>query len=385
MSGFRGTASGANGVLMQNNDFGFGIEAEFLLVESQSCKPLGYETLNFQTLLNLVDGIATADCSRAGFNKKPLHNHITPYLIEGYTLTDANMKPVDLLPKGIEIRTPLTNSFETSTDVLQNLYRRLKSKLTEKDMTAAMLSYHPTEPRIVAPPNYERHDYWQWALTATTTYGPDINISLPKNLEEKVDIERINARVNYYAPAAIALTFAAPIRDGNLWIVDGQIGKSVRTFERSKWAPIFYVHEKPSLRFEFKGFEMSRCLNDYHAMFLIGLALLLDQSLDCVASDQCRVSTLEALAVSGLEDAHVRETAALVLQSAERIARQLNLQRDSLDEFWERLETRRLPSDQIAETFTRTKSIEETLRTLTDFYSESESVSLNAPTLCLAR
>lgn len=384
MSGFRGTASGANGVPMQNTDFGFGIEAEFLLVESQSYKPLGYENLNFQTLLNLVDAIDTADCSREGFNKKPLHNHITPYLIEGYTLTDAHMKPVDLLPKGIEIRTPLTNSFESSTESLQDLYRRLKSKLMENDMDAAMLSYHPTEPRIVAPPNYKRHDYWQWALTATTTYGPDINISLPKELAEKVNIERINARVNFYAPSVIALTFASPLRHGDLWIVDSQIGKSVRTFERSKWAPIFYVHEQPSLRFEFKGFEMSRCLSDYHAMFLIGLALLLDESLHCIASDQSRIEALEMLALTGLDDAHVRETAAQVLESAERIARQFNLERKSLDEFWKRLKTQHLPSDQIAETYTRTQSIEQTLRTLTDFYCVPESLSSNPPTLCLA-
>ncbi|MBS1957427.1 MAG: hypothetical protein JST89_24790 [Cyanobacteria bacterium SZAS-4] len=370
---------------MQNDDFGFGIEVEFLLVESQSFKPLGYNSLDFQALLNLVDAIPTADCSREGFNKKPLHNHITPYLIEGYTLTSAGMKPIDLLPKGIEIRTPLTNSFETSTESVQDLYGRMKSKLMEEHMTAAMLSYHPTEPRIVAPPNYERHDYWQWALTATTTYGPDINISLPKHLEEKVNIERINARVNHYAPAAIALTFASPLRDSQLWVVDGQIGKSVRTFERSKWAPIFYVHEKPSLRFEFKGFEMSRCLDDYQAMFLIGLALLLDDRLEGVASDRSRVSTLETLALSGLESAQVRDTAALVLESAERIARQFNFRRDSLDEFWNRLKTQRLPSDQIAETFTRTKSVEQTLQTLTDFYSISESVALNSPTLCLTK
>lgn len=376
--------------IMQNNDFGFGIEAEFLLVDAQSYKPLGYETLNFQTLLKLVDEIPTSDCSREGFNKKPLHNQISPYLIEGYTLTGPDMKPVDLLPKGIEIRTPLTNSFESSTQSLQDLYRRLKTKLLQENMNAAMISYHPSEPRIVAPPNYERHDYWQWALTATSTYGPDINISLPKHLEEKVNIERINARVNYYAPAVIALTFASPIRDNKLWTVDGQVGKSVRTFERSKWAPIFYVHEKPSLRFEFKGFEMSRCLEDYHAMFLIGLALLLDDSLEGSESDQSRVAALETLAVTGLADAQRSERAVTILESAERIACQFNWQRESLDEFWKRLQTQRTPGDEIAETFAKNKSIEKTLQTLTDFYSMSElvhhndSIQQNAPTLCLA-
>ncbi|RTL44934.1 MAG: hypothetical protein EKK48_06700 [Candidatus Melainabacteria bacterium] len=369
---------------MQANDFGFGIEAEFLIVDNQSYTPLSYRSLNFQTLLALVDSIPTADCSREGFNKKPLHNLISPYLIEGYTLTDAQMKPLSLLPKGVEIRTPLADSFEQSTETLNNLYRRLKTRLIESKLNAAMISYHPTEQRIDAPANYKRHDYWQWALTATTTYGPDINISLPNQLEEEVNIERINARVNYYAPAAIALTLASPIRDGALWSVDGRIGKSVRTFERSKWAPIFYVHEKPSLRFEFKGFEMSNNLNDYHAMFLIGLALLLDDGLTGEESDSNRISELEAIAFDGLATESVREKAAQILESAETIARRFSLNSSSLKTFWNRLKKQHLPADDIADTFRKTGSIEQTLRTLTDFDSRCQSGNNSNKTVCLA-
>lgn len=369
---------------MQTNDFGFGIEAEFLLVDRDSFKPLGYTSLDFKTLLNIVDNIETSDCSSEGFNKKPLHNQISPYLIEGYTLTDSAFKPLDLLPKGIEIRTPLTNSFEKSTESLNDLYGRLKDALHSSNLDATMISYHPTEPRIDAPANYKRHDYWQWALTATTTYGPDINIGLPQHLEQKVNIEQINARVNYYAPAAIALTLASPLRNGNLWKVDNQIGKSIRTFERSKWAPIFYVHEKPSLRFEFKGFEMSNCLDDYHAMFLIGLALLLDESLECTATDETRISELEAIAVTGLADHSVRERAAKVLESAENIARQFSLNTGSLEAFWSRLQKQHLPGDDIAETFIKTQSIEQTLRSLTDFRAHSEPISSGPQTYCLA-
>lgn len=367
---------------MQNKDFGFGIEAEFLLVDNSSYKPFGYRDLDFETLLNIVDDIQTDDFSREGFNKKPLHNQISPYLIEGYTLTDADMKPLRLLPKGIEIRTPMSSTVESSTESLIELYARLKAKLVQSKMNTAMISYHPTEPRIDAPPNYKRHDYWQWALTATTTYGPDINISLPGEMESKVDTDRVNARVNYYAPAAIALTLASPIKEGHLWTVDGSAGKSVRTYERSKWAPIFYVHEKPSLRFEFKGFEMSTNLNDYHAMFLIGLALLLDERLIQTDSDQNRISALEALAVSGVDSEEVRERSKHLLSGAERIAKKFGLDSRSLSEFWHRLEKGQLPSDQIAETFVQTGSVEATLRTLTDFKVNCESANKNNQTTC---
>ncbi|HEY9732759.1 MAG TPA: hypothetical protein V6C89_12650 [Drouetiella sp.] len=369
---------------MQTQNFGFGIEAEFLLVDRESFRPLGYSNLDCQSLLDLVDTIPTDDCSRQGFNKKPLHNEITPYLIEGYTLTDPELKPLKLLPKGIEIRTPLTDSIENCTVSLNDLYSRLKKKLLESNMDAAMISYHPTEARLDAPRNYKCNDYWQWALTATTTYGPDINISLPPHLEETIDLGRIAARVNYYAPSAIALTLASPIREGGLWRIDNRIGKSVRTFERSKWAPIFYVHEKPSLRFEFKGFEMSTRLTDYHAMFLIGLALLLDENLDGTDTDESRITALETIAVTGLENSEVQNRAIKVLESAEKIASQIMIDNTCLSEFWDRLNYKFLPSDKIAESFIQTGSIEETLRTLSNFETCDQTGTNNPRISCCA-
>ncbi|HEY9678140.1 MAG TPA: hypothetical protein V6C76_09020 [Drouetiella sp.] len=352
---------------MTSSDFGFGIEAEFILVDSKTYKPHGYTDLDLQTLLTLVDSIPTNDISRKGFNQKPLHNQASPYLIEGYTLTDSEMNPVDLLPKGIEVRTPLASSLTECTNSLSVLYTRMKERLNVDGMDAAMLSYHPTLPRIDAPANYTRHDYWQWALTATTTYGPDINISVPPDVAAGLDIDRINARINYYSPSVIALTFASPIRENSLWMVDGRVGKSYRTFERSKFAPIFYVHDKPSLRFEFKGFEMSPVLSDYHAMFLISLALLLDNDLDMTASDEERIVELESLALYGVDSPVTQARAAQVLQSAEKIAKKYSLPGSSLISFWDRLKTQQLPSDKIADTFKRTQSVAETLRTRTDF------------------
>ena len=247
-----------------------------------------------------------------------------------------------------------------------------------------MISYHPSLPRLAAPANYKRYDYWQWALTATTTYGPDINISVPAELENAIDVTRINERVNYYGPAAIALTLASPLREESLWMVDGRVGKSYRTFERSKWAPIFYIQKKPSLRFEFKGFEISSCLDDYHAMFLISLALLLDDTLDMTASDEERIVELESIAIYGIEDSVTRGRAEQVLASAEKIADKLHLPKTCLQEFWKRLRTQSIPSDAIAHTFMESNSVEKTLQTLTNFYKRDVSVETELDNaLCL--
>jgi hypothetical protein len=82
---------------MNRNGFCFGIEAEFLLVDANSYQPLWYRNLESRRCarrLTLFQWTMS--------NRKP-----SPYIVEGYHLTDKEMNPIDLLPKGVEIRTPV--------------------------------------------------------------------------------------------------------------------------------------------------------------------------------------------------------------------------------------------------------------------------------------
>lgn len=361
---------------MQSSGFGFGIETEFLMVRKDSFVPLGHKDLNFEFLARLINSIDTSDFSERGFNIKPLHSKPTPYLVEGYYLTDSNMNPVSLLPKGIEIRTPMTNSIDEQLIALQRLFDRLRQRVLKEGFDLAVISHHPTESKFNAAPNYKRHDYWQWALTAATTFGPDINISVPEEYAKGIELSKLAARINYFMPAAVALTLASPITEGGLWNWRNQIGKSIRTYRRSIWAPLFYVHEKPSLRFEFKGFEMSRCIEDYNAFFLLSLAILLDEELKDEAADETRIYDLGNIAIEGLSSPYVCETATRVLEAAERISRKLGISREGLDEFWSRLRSKRLPADELIELFQKEKSVEKTLSHLIGLYSSRQNFVL---------
>ncbi len=358
---------------MQNAGFGFGIETELLLVDRESFKPLWHRELKFEQLFSLIDSIDCSEISENGFNVKPLHTKPTPYLVEGYYLTDEELNPLSLLPKGIEIRTPLSDNFLKSIGELKLLFERLRERALQDGYDLAVLSQHPTESVFEAPPNYKRHDYWQWALTATTTYGPDINISLPAELSAKIDLANLAVKLNYYMPSAIALSLASPILHGALWFERGRYGKSVRTHRRSIWAPIFYVHHKPALRYEFKGFEMARCLEDYEAFFLISLALLLDEKLVEKADDQTRIYDLGFISLFGLESEQTCLIASNVLEAAERTAEKYGFDRKALDQFWNRLETKQLPADQISEIFRSEKDLAATLAKLIGFYASDES------------
>lgn len=346
------------------NQFGFGIETEHLLLDSKTHRPLFHQDLVFERLLQLVDAIPVSDFSTNGFNIKPLHRVANPFLIEGYYLTDQNMKPLTLLPKGIEIRTPIASTIGTTISWLREITERLRTHIASEGWCLATLSHHPIEFNFHAAPNYRRHDYWQWALTAMTTYGPDMNISVPDAMQDDIDRETLGQKINYYLPSVVALSFNSPLVNGSLWQAEGKNGKSFRTFKRSLWAPLYYIHTEPSLRFEFKGFEMANDMNDYQAYFLCGLSMLLDNTLTGRETDEVRLKRLQNLAIHGIESDDDKERAAAVLASAEKIAYWFDFDASSLKTLWNRLERGCRPADCVIETFEKTRSVEETMETL---------------------
>src|SRR5205823_1793713 len=92
-------------MLANRNGFHFGLEAEFLLVDAASFRPLWYHDLKFETLNAALEAIPVDDFRCDDFKIEPPHRKAHPYVVEGYHLPDPDMNPIDLLPKGVEIRT----------------------------------------------------------------------------------------------------------------------------------------------------------------------------------------------------------------------------------------------------------------------------------------
>jgi carboxylate-amine ligase len=226
------------------------------------------------------------------------------------------------------------------------------------------MSHHPTADRFEGPQNKRRHDFWQWAMQAMVTYGPDINVSLPPDLNERLDFSDLHAKVNYYAPALTALSLASPFYLGRLWEIRGRVGKSIRTYRRSVIAPAIELHPEEAGRLEYKTFETSNRLEDFHAFFLLWLELLLDEGLQGRASDQTRIYDLGAVARDGLGAETVRERAAEVLERAPGILAARGFDPGPLEPFRLRLEIGRLPADDLIELFEFEGSIAGVLRRL---------------------
>jgi carboxylate-amine ligase len=351
--------------LENGQGFHFGLESEYLLVDAESFRPLWYRDLSFDPLNEALESIPLGDLPPLdGLDLEPPHKKLMPYAVEGYHVPDPDMNPIDLWPKGIEIRTPVCPSIEACLECLQVLHDRLQAALKRLGYQAVALSHHPTEDSFDAPQNKRRYDFWQWAMQAMRTYGPDVNISLPAHLNARLDVQDLHAKVNYYAPALTAMTLASPFLRGDLWRIRSRVGKSIRGYRRSVIAPAIELHPQEAGRLEFKTFEMTTRLDDFHAYFLFWLELLLDEGLRGRASDQSRIYDLGAVARDGLEVETVCERAAEVLERAPAVLTKCGFNPGPLQPFRRRLETGRLPADDLIDLFAREGSIPSVLRHL---------------------
>lgn len=345
--------------------FHFGLEVEYLLVDAETFRPLWHPDLSFDELNAAFETISVEDMPPLdGLDLEAPHRKLMPFVVEGYHLPAPDLGPRSMLPKGVEIRTPVCPSIDSCLECLEELQVRMQTALGALGYQAVACSQHPIEDAFEAPQNKRRHDFWHWALLAMTTYGPDVNVSLPAALNDRLDVADLHAKVNFYAPALTALTLASPLVRGDLWEIRGRIGKSIRTYRRSVIAPAIELHPEEAGRLEYKTFEATNSLGDLQAYFLLWLELLLDDGLRGRASDQTRIYDLGEVARDGLGTGTVAERAAEVLERAPTILAEWGFDPLPLDRLRARLTTGRLPADGLIERFQRERSIPGILRFL---------------------
>jgi len=352
--------------------FRFGLEAEYMLADAETFRPLWHRDVSFEQINAALESIDLSDLpSLDGLELESPHRKLMPFAVEGYHVPNPDFSPIDLLPKGVEIRTPVCDSVEECLGCLTTLHRRLQAALLEMGCQAVALSHHPTETHFEGPQNKRRYDYWQWAMEVMVTYGPDINVSLPEDRRPRLDLTDLHAKVNYYAPALTALTLASPFRAGGLWKIRGQIGKSGRTYRRSVIAPAIEIHLDEDGRLEFKPLETTDRVEVFHGYFLLWLALLLDDGLKGRASHQTRIYDLGEIARFGVDAEVVRPRAGEVLRRAPKILADEGFDVRPLEIFRERLETGRLPADELIELYQACGSIPGVLRHLSSLKTDA--------------
>lgn len=361
---------------MTRSGFRFGLEGEYLLADAATYRPLWHPDLTFDRLNALLEAIdygpLLEGLTLAGLELDPPHRRIMPYYVEGYGLPDAEVTTlVDVLPKGVEIRTPVCPSLESCLGVYERLYEALQKALAAEGWRALPLSHHPLAWEFRGPQNHRRHDWWQWGMRAMVTYGPDLNISLPEDRRAHFDWDRLQRRINYYAPAMVAFALASPVGRGDLYPVRGRPVLSLRTYRRSLFAPAAAFHPKEQCRLEFKAFDMPTDRREFAGQFLLWWWLVLDEQAPGHAEDQDRVYDLGAVARFGWDAEDAVPRAEAMLDRARRLLTSLDVDPAPLEEIRHRLDARRTPAHAMIEQWHAGPSVPDFLRWL----DESAEVS----------
>ncbi|HXH74739.1 MAG TPA: glutamate-cysteine ligase family protein [Bacteriovoracaceae bacterium] len=333
--------------------FQFGLEAEFMLASSEY-KPLWYKDVSFNTLDSIFESISLEGIPNlAGLSAEPPHKKLMPFIVEGYGIADENFTVHDAYPKGIEIRTPVCGSIKETLSLYEDLYSRVKNALAPHGMIPVAISHHPVESKFSGPQNKRRHDFWLWAMEVMTTYGPDINVSFPPHITKELfsDLEDLNAKVNYYAPAMASISLSSPFLNGKPWKIKGEQGKSYRTYKRSVIAPAIELHPDENFRIEFKVFEMTRKVEDFEAYFLLVLSLFLDKGLLGRSTAQERIYDSGAVARFGIAAEGMKDRFVELYTRAPEVLLNYGFDPSPLKKLVNRIEKNETPSDEMLSIF----------------------------------
>lgn len=347
------------------NDFRFGLEAEFMLADANDFRPLWYKDVTFKTLDTIFQDISLEGLpSLDGLAAEPPHKKLMPFIVEGYGIPDHEMNINDAYPKGIEIRTPVCTSLSEVQSVYETLYRRVKTALKPHSMVPIAISHHPIESKFSGPQNKRRHDFWLWAMEVMTTYGPDINVSFPKDITAKLfsDLDDLNAKVNYYAPAMAAISLASPFYQGKPWMHKEQPGKSYRTFKRSIVAPAIELHPDENFRIEFKVFEMTKNVSDFEQYFLLVLSLFLDEGLKGRAGNQERIYDSGNVARFGLHAEGMKYRMTELYERAFDVLPKFGFDPSPLKPMGQKIEANRSPANEMLELYEKSRSLNDVMK-----------------------
>lgn len=349
-------------------EFRFGLESEYLVVKKEDFSPLWHHDLTFEVLNGIFESISLDGIpSCEGLDLEPPQTKLMPFVVEGYHLPDMDFHAKEILPKGVEIRTPVCKSLEEVLQVHTILFTRLRQAMNENGYDLVCLSHHPIHSKFSGPQNKRRHDYWQWSMEVMTTFGPDINVSLSDKLAAMISEEDLESKINYYGPALSALSVASPFVDGNPWALRDGFGKSFRMHKRSYIAPPIEFHPTEKNRYEFKVFDMPNSIEEIEAQFLSFLALVLDEGLQGRASKQTRIYDLGQVARHGIQAEDMKARATELLERAPAVLKEWGYDAKALEVFKKRILTGRTPADDMIELYQKTNSLTEVLKARSQF------------------
>jgi hypothetical protein len=279
--------------------FSFGIEHEVAFLNKEG-KFADFTCTKFADFQQIVEKLPTYPNDYLQLRVGDAGIRTKRWYIEGFERFADSDEVIDCISKGIEIRTTIHSSIQSTIQELAESFNLLSKVAAEFGFSPILTSFNPYKINFQPEPPLNEYEIQQLQaypdeLTANiymVSYGPDLNISVADlSIERAIDIGK---KLTYYSPYIVPFSYSSPFYQGSLWE-----GLSVRTFIRTgkRSAALVFVPEEeqlirsmPSLtkiarlpaevgRIEFKAFDSCDNFFLYASLLALLKGLVLDESL----------------------------------------------------------------------------------------------------------
>lgn len=361
-------------------EFSFGIEHEVAFLNKED-KFADFSRTTFDDFNQIIENLPYYPQDYPQLRVGDAGIKVKRWYIEGFERFEDSEKPIDCVPKGIEIRTTIHSSIQDALSELTASFHQLADMANSFGFTPVLLSFNPFHTVFEPDPPLNVYEVErrqsspekQTAHIPMLTYGPDLSFSV-KGLttEQVIDVGK---KLTYYSPFVVPFSFSSPFYGGNLWN-----GLSVRTFVRTGVRPaaMVFIDEpekllksSPSLtkkarlpaevgRIEFKAFDSCDDFSLYGGLLALLKGLVIDLSLPgrAVVPD---AAMHQVSAQEGFENKQVFLKAKKIVDAA-KIALDSDPDCEMLAPIEVLLEERRTPAHRLKEVFNDKLSIEKTLK-----------------------
>jgi gamma-glutamyl:cysteine ligase YbdK (ATP-grasp superfamily) len=367
-------------------EFSFGIEHEVAFLNEED-KFADFSRTTFDDFNQIIEKLPYYPRDYPQLRIGDAGIKVKRWYIEGFERFKDSEKPIDCVPKGIEIRTTIHSSIKGTVTELSESFRLLTEMAHSFAFTPVLLSFNPFytvfEPdpplNIYEVKRRQASPEKQTAHIPMLTYGPDLSLSVRGlTTEQVIDVGK---KLTHYSPFIVPFSYSSPFYGGTLWN-----GLSVRTFVRTGARPAAMVfidepekllQSRPSLtkkarlpaevgRIEFKAFDSCGDFSLYGGLLALLKGLVLDSSLPgrAVIPD---AAMHQVSAQEGFENNQILLGAKEIVRAVKTALSQ-DPDRELLTPIDKLLKERRTPAHKLIEIFNNERTIEKTLRkTYTDF------------------
>jgi hypothetical protein len=315
----------------------FGIEHELAFLRDDGVFA-DFTNTTFTELQDIVDALPEDPADYPGLRVGDQGIKLKRWYVEGFERFDEVGRLLRCDPKGIEVRTRIHTSIDDAVAALERDVAALEDEALARGLVPFAIGFNPV--RSAYPIVPELNEWERVHRTGSpeertahlhmVTHGPDLNLSFPDM--DAAGLVDAAAKLTFYSPFLVPLSFSSPFRDGRPWG-----GLSARTAIRTGARPAAMaflagaegqIAADPSLtqvarlpaeigRIEFKAFDACADPALYGELLSLLTGLLLDDTLPGrrITPD---AAVHRQVAIAGLRDPEVHVRTGALIDAAER-------------------------------------------------------------------